>query len=57
MSASYVFGKSVGLSHEQAVQRVIGQLAKEGFGVLSDIDVGAIAGEVRSRLERVLQAL
>ena len=41
MSASYVFGKSVDLSHEQAVQRVIEQLAKEGFGVLSDIDVAA----------------
>ena len=41
MPASYVFGKNVSLSHEEAVRRAIAALANEGFGVLSDIDVAA----------------
>ena len=41
MPGSYVFGKSVALTYEQAVQRVTEQLAKEGFGVLTEIDVQA----------------
>ena len=95
---NYVFGKQVFLDHAEARERVIEALGKEGFGVLTEIDVSAtlkkelgvdtppctilgacnpqfahramqaepqigallpckIAGEVRSRLERVLQAL
>ncbi len=41
MSSTYVFGKTVSLNHEQAVQRATEELAKEGFGVLTDIDVAA----------------
>src|SRR3970282_457732 len=40
-SAKYVFGKTVGLGFEQAVTRVTEELAKEGFGVLTEIDVAA----------------
>lgn len=39
--SQYVFGKSVGMGFDQAVQRVTEELAKVGFGVLSDIDVQA----------------
>ena len=37
----YAFGKTVQLTEEQAIERVMQELAKEGFGVLSDIDVAA----------------
>ena len=40
-SAKYVFGKTVGLSFDEAVTRVTEALAKEGFGVLTEIDVAA----------------
>jgi uncharacterized protein (DUF302 family) len=39
--AKYAFGKAVGMSHAEALERVTQALAKEGFGVLSDIDVAA----------------
>ena len=39
--ARYAFGKAVGMSHAEALERVTQALAKEGFGVLSDIDVAA----------------
>jgi uncharacterized protein (DUF302 family) len=39
--STYAFGKTVGLGFEQAVQRITEELAKVGFGVLSDIDVQA----------------
>lgn len=39
--SSYVFGKSVNLSFDEAVQRVTAELAKVGFGVLTEIDVQA----------------
>jgi uncharacterized protein (DUF302 family) len=39
--STYAFGKAVGLGFEQAVQRITEELAKVGFGVLSDIDVQA----------------
>jgi uncharacterized protein (DUF302 family) len=35
----YVFGKTVDLGFEQAIERVTEELAKEGFGVLTEIDV------------------
>jgi uncharacterized protein (DUF302 family) len=41
MSAKYVFGKTVTTGFEQTLERVTQELAKEGFGVLSDIDVAA----------------
>lgn len=39
--ASYVFGKTVPVAYEDAVKRVTEALAKEGFGVLTEIDVAA----------------
>lgn len=38
---SYGFGKTVELSFEDAIKTVTAELEKEGFGVLSDIDVAA----------------
>lgn len=40
-TAKYVFGKTVDLGFAQAVARVTEELAKEGFGVLTEIDVAA----------------
>ena len=39
--SKYAFGKTVGLSFEQAIEAVTAALAKEGFGVLTEIDVAA----------------
>ena len=39
--SKYAFGKTVGLSFEQATAAVTQALAKEGFGVLTEIDVAA----------------
>jgi uncharacterized protein (DUF302 family) len=41
VSGKYVFGKTVTAGFEQTLERVTRELAKEGFGVLSDIDVAA----------------
>jgi uncharacterized protein (DUF302 family) len=41
MASSYGFGKAVDLDFGQALQRVTEELKKEGFGILSDIDVQA----------------
>ncbi|MCK9209450.1 MAG: DUF302 domain-containing protein [Ignavibacteriaceae bacterium] len=38
---SYYNSKSVGLSFEQAIEKVTEELKKEGFGVLTEIDVQA----------------
>lgn len=35
----YSFNKTLDISFDEAVDRVIGELKKEGFGVLTDIDV------------------
>lgn len=37
----YAFGKAVAMSQDQAIERVTQELAKEGFGVLTEIDVAA----------------
>jgi uncharacterized protein (DUF302 family) len=39
--SKYVFGKTVTLSFDDACKRVTEELAKEGFGVLTEIDVAA----------------
>ena len=41
MEAKYGFGKTVDLSFVAAVEKVTQELQKEGFGVLTDIDVAA----------------
>ena len=41
MSSEFGFGKVVDESFDEAVDKVTDELAKEGFGVLSDIDVAA----------------
>jgi len=41
MNSNFGFGKSVELSFEEALELVTAELQKEGFGVLSDIDVAA----------------
>jgi uncharacterized protein (DUF302 family) len=40
-TAKYVFGKTVGLGFDKAIARVTEALGKEGFGVLTEIDVAA----------------
>ena len=37
----YAFGKTVNMSYEKAIEAVTQALAKEGFGVLTEIDVQA----------------
>ena len=37
----YVFGKPVAMGFDTAVQRITEELAKVGFGILTDIDVQA----------------
>jgi len=41
MSSGYTFGKAVALPFDQAVKQVTEALGKEGFGVLTEIDVAA----------------
>ena len=39
--SSYVFGKPVAIPFDRAVERITEELAKQGFGVLTEIDVQA----------------
>jgi uncharacterized protein (DUF302 family) len=41
MATKYTFGKPVEMRFDEAVERVTTELAKEGFGVLTEIDVAA----------------
>ena len=41
MNSKYGFGKKVDMSFDKAIERVTQELQKEGFGVLTDIDVAA----------------
>ncbi len=41
MTSKYTFGKPVAMPFEQARERVTAELEKEGFGVLTEIDVAA----------------
>ena len=41
MSTNFGFGKTVELSFDDAIETVTAELQKEGFGVLSEIDVAA----------------
>lgn len=41
MASGYTFGKAVALPFEEAIERVTAALSKEGFGILTEIDVAA----------------
>lgn len=41
MTRTYVFGKTVEMKFDEALARATEALAKEGFGVLTEIDVAA----------------
>ena len=46
---SFGFGKAVDLDFDAAIHKVTDELQKEGFGVLSDIDVAA---KMKEKLDR-----
>jgi len=41
MTTKYCFGKTVSLDFDEALQRVTEELSKQGFGILTEIDVSA----------------
>lgn len=51
MSSDFGFGKTVELDFDDAIDKVTEELGKEGFGVLSDIDVAA---KLKAKLDKDL---
>lgn len=51
MQNRYGFGKTVPLSHADAITKVTAELAKEGFGVLTTIDM---AGTLKKKIDKDL---
>ena len=49
MGSEFGFGKIVDESFDEAIQKVTAELEKEGFGVLSDIDVAA---KMKAKLDK-----
>lgn len=49
MSTGFGFGTEVDLSFDDAIDKVTTELEKEGFGVLSDIDVAA---KMKAKLDK-----
>ena len=49
MNSEFGFGKVVEESFDGAIQKVTAELEKEGFGVLSDIDVAA---KMKAKLDK-----
>ena len=46
--SKYYFNKTVGLSFEDAIAKVTEELKKEGFGILTEIDM---AGTMKKKLD------
>jgi len=49
MNSEFGFGKTVELSFDDAIETVTAELEKEGFGVLSEIDVAA---KMKAKLDK-----
>ncbi|HEY5641671.1 MAG TPA: DUF302 domain-containing protein [Woeseiaceae bacterium] len=49
MASDFGFGKIVDLEFDRAIDKVTAELEKEGFGVLSDIDVAA---KMKAKLDK-----
>lgn len=49
MGSEFGFGKVVDMSFDDAIEKVTAELEKEGFGVLSDIDVAA---KMKAKLDK-----
>ena len=49
MGSEFGFGKVVDMTFDEALEKVTAELEKEGFGVLSDIDVAA---KMKAKLDK-----